>query len=209
MGLCISVAKKIQPLKINGTTITQDEWEGIMMPDLDNFAYRLHPDRLKSDQKEYEQIQNYFEQDFEQDNEADYLDMGYGTFNCYREIILRNAGVDMRAGNADHASDSDISIKEICPCFSHYMFDDYYYHWNDEKYTKEDDHAIQFLIHQSDCDGEYSNAEIKKLDQLILHYPLLPKCEQYLKDSDRLKGYKEFIEFVHKYAQSDYYFIFC
>lgn len=25
MGLCISVAKKIQPLKINGTTITQDE----------------------------------------------------------------------------------------------------------------------------------------------------------------------------------------
>ena len=54
MGLCISVAKKIQPLKINGTTITQDEWEEMMMPDLDNFAYRLHPDRLKSDQKEYD-----------------------------------------------------------------------------------------------------------------------------------------------------------
>lgn len=205
MGLCISVAKKIQPLKINGTTITQDDWKEMMMPDVDDIAYRLHPDRLKSDQKEYEQIQNYFEQD----NEVDYLDMGYGTFNCYREIILRNAGVDMRAGNADNASDSDISIKKICPCFSNYMIDGYYYHWDDEKYTKEDDHAIQFLIDQSDCDGEYSNAEIKKLDQLILHYPLLPKCEQYLKDIDRLKGYKEFIEFVHKYAQSDYYFIFC
>ena len=135
MGLCISVAKKIQPLKINGTTITQDEWEDMMMPDLDNFAYRLHPDRLKSDQKEYEQIQNYFEQG----NEVDYLNMGYSAFNCYREIILRNAGVDMRAGNADNASDSDISIKKICPCFSNYMVDGYYYHWDDEKYTKEDD----------------------------------------------------------------------
>lgn len=89
------------------------------------------------------------------------------------------------------------------------MVDGYYYHWDDEKYTKEDDHAIQFLIDQSDCDGEYSNGEIKKLDQLILHYPLLQKCEQYLKDIDRLKGYKEFIEFVHKYAKSDYYFAFC
>lgn len=205
MGLCISVVKKIQPLKINGTTITQDEWEDMMMPDLDNFAYRLHPDRLKSDQKEYEQIQNYFGQW----NEVDYLNMGYGAFNCYREIILRNAGVGMRAGNADNASDSDISIKEICPCFSNYMVDGYYYHWDDEKYTKEDDHAIQFLIDQSDCDGEYSNGEIKKLDQLILHYPLLQNCEQYLKDIDRLKGYKEFIEFVHKYAKSDYYFEFC
>lgn len=205
MGLCISVVKKIQPLKINGTTITQDEWEEMMMPDLDNFAYRLHPDRLKSDQKEYEQIQNYFGQW----NEVDYLNMGYGAFNCYRKIILRNAGVGMRAGNADNASDSDISIKEICPCFSNYTVDGYYYHWDDEKYTKEDDHAIQFLIDHSDCDGEYSNGEIKKLDQLILHYPLLQKCEQYLKDIDRLKGYKEFIEFVHKYAKSDYYFAFC
>ena len=205
MGLCISVAKKIQPLKINGTTITQDEWEDMMMPDLDNFAYRLHPDRLKSDQKEYEQIQNYFEQG----NEVDYLNMGYSAFNCYREIILRNAGVDMRAGNADNASDSDISIKKICPCFSNYMVDGYYYHWDDEKYTKEDDHAIQFLIDHSDCDGEYSNAEIKKLDQLIQHYPLLPKCESYLRSNERLRAYNEFIEFVHKYAKSDYYFEFC
>lgn len=205
MGLCISVTKKIQPLKINGITITQDDWEEMMMPDLDDIAYRLHPDRLKSDQKEYEQIQNYFEQD----NEADYLDMGYGAFNCYREIILRNAGVDMRAGNADNASDSDISIKKICPCFSNYMVDGYYYQWDDEKYTKEDDHAIHFLIDHSDCDGEYPNTAIKELDQLIQHYPLSSRCEQYLKDIDRLKGYKEFIEFVHKYAQSDYYFVFC
>lgn len=205
MGLCISVTKKIQPLKINGITITQDDWEEMMMPDLDDIAYRLHPDRLKSDQKEYEQIQNYFEQD----NEADYLDMGYGAFNCYREIILRNAGVDMRAGNADNASDSDISIKKICPCFSNYMVDGYYYQWDDEKYTKEDDHAIRFLIDHSDCDGEYPNTAIKELDQLIQHYPLSSRCEQYLKDIDRLKGYKEFIEFVHKYAQSDYYFVFC
>ena len=205
MGLCISVAKKIQPLKINGTTITQNEWEEMMMPDLDNFAYRLHPDRLKSDQKEYEQIQNYFEQD----NEADYLDMGYGTFNCYREIILRNAGVDMRAGNADHASDSDISIKEICPCFSHYMTDGYYCQWDNDKYTKDDAQAIRFLINKSDCEDEYPNAEIKKLDQLIQHYPLLPKCESYLRSNERLRAYNEFIEFVHKYAKSDYDFEFC
>lgn len=56
---------------------------------------------------------------------------------------------------------------------------------------------------------KYHKNEAALLDQLIQHYPLLPKCESYLRSNERLRAYNEFIEFVHKYAKSDYYFEFC
>ena len=202
MGLSIIVKNKVKPFNLNGRQITYDEFEDMSFPDKTDFAYLLHSDLYIKDQAIYDKIIAHFENA----DGIDYFDIGYGSFNCFREIILRNCGVEMYSGKWQNGP--GVKIKEICPCFTHWVVDDYYYH-TDLDYIEDDAKAIDFLMDKSDCDGEYPNLEIKRLAKLIKDFPLRKRCKDYLKRCDRYDEYVKFVKFIQKYAQTDCYFAFC
>lgn len=195
MGLTISVNQQLSPLKINGHKVTEEDWDNMLPPSKDELQYRLFPERFEIDQDVYQQAEKYF-----CNYEVDWLNVGYASFNMFRHVILRNCNVKFFKGKAEVACDQDPEIKNIglIP-----PFQPFYYHYDDKTYDKNDLHALEFLMDHSDCDGEYSNDEIKKLAQLIKDYPLKNKCKQYLQKCGRLEDYQEFIDFISKYAETN------
>lgn len=206
MGLTILVKKQVQEkatsLKINGYKVTEEDWENMNYPTSDDTIYRIFPERLKEDQALYKKIEEYFN-----DLEVDDLNIGYGTFDLFRQIILRNCNVKLFAGKAETASDKDREIKEIGLLSP---FEPFYYNYDDKSYSKKDLHAIEFLMNHYDCEGDYPNQEIKMLSQLIKKYSLKENCKTFLQKNHRLDQYQEFVNFIHKYAKTnDCYFEFC
>ena len=190
MSLDITVKPHYKDYVLNKNhKITHDEFEEMIAPDKNDFAYVTHPKHLAKDEKIYDDIEKWFSK---QEDHLPSFHLTYRQFFMLRNIILSNAGVKFIDNQ------TNLEIKKPVPDTM-----DYSWYWNPKDiFNPESNQAIDFLTKHSDCDGDYPEEEVDHLDYLLHDYPLTKENKEFLVKHALLDKYNDFVKFIRKAFQN-------
>lgn len=172
----------------NKRKITYNDFEEMTAPNKDDFAYIAHPDQFLKDEKLYDKIQSWFD---DQDAGEPSIHFTYWQFYVIRNLILKNAGLQYVNNQTDKI------INDILPDTM-----DYSWQWDEDTIkSSQSKQAINFFTAHSDCDDDYPAEEVENLNHLLHEYPLSEEFERFLRKKDLLNKYDEFVTFIEKAAE--------
>lgn len=197
MGLDIIVKPHYKDYVITDKrTITYNDFEEMTAPNKDDFAYVDHPDQFLKDEKLYDKIQSWFD---DQDAGEPSIHFTYWQFFVIRNLILRDAGLYYVNNQTDKI------INSILPDTM-----DYSWQWDEDTIkSSQSKQAISFFTAHSDCDDDYPAEEVNNLNHLLHEYPLSEESKQFLSKKDLLNKYNEFVAFINKAAKDKETLLFC